>query len=105
MAWYFFPSNAGRKENRRSSVGFMLIDMYNDDKRKMWIKEITIKITMKNVKVSTCTIAACVGVKEQIKKLTDSKISTFAVQARCTRKRELTFSFRHLYEIKFTRME
>ena len=40
----------------------MLIDMYKDDKRKMWIKEITIKIIMKNVKVSTCTIAACVGV-------------------------------------------
>ena len=79
--------------------------MYKDDKRKMWIKEITIKITMKNVKVSTCTIAACVGLTRRLKKLTDAKISTFAVQARCTRKRELTFSFRHLYEIKFTRKE
>jgi len=31
-------------------------------KEKCGEKEITIKITMKNVKVSMCTIAACVGV-------------------------------------------
>ena len=40
----------------------MLSDIYKDEKKKIWIKEITIKITMKNVKVSMCTIAACVGV-------------------------------------------
>ena len=47
--------------------------MYKDDKRKMWIKEITIKITMKNVKVSTCTIAACVGLTRRLKNLLTPK--------------------------------